>query len=48
MYLTTARTMSQFVFTSRFLTTDPNSVLCLRPYRLANVSQLTKFNWSCL
>jgi hypothetical protein len=33
---------SQFLFVSRFLVTDPNSVLCLRPYRLANVSQLTK------
>jgi hypothetical protein len=40
--LTTAHTkFSQFVFTSRFLVTDTNNVLCLRPYRLANVSQLT-------
>jgi hypothetical protein len=34
---------SQFVFTSRFLLTDPNNVLCLCPYWQANVSQLTKF-----
>jgi hypothetical protein len=40
---TTARTKSsQFVFTSRFLVVDPNNVLCLRLYTLANVSQLTK------
>jgi hypothetical protein len=31
----------QFVFTSRFLVTDPNSVLCLSSYRQVNVSQLT-------
>jgi hypothetical protein len=31
--LTTAHTKSsQFVFTSRFLITDLNNVLCLRPY----------------
>jgi hypothetical protein len=40
---TTAHTKSSlFVFTSRFLGTGPNNVLCLRPYWLANVSQLTK------
>jgi hypothetical protein len=40
---TTARTKSsQFAFARRFLVTDSNSVLCLRPYWLANVSQLTK------
>jgi hypothetical protein len=40
---TTAHTMSsQFVCSSRILVTDPNNVLCLRPYWLANVSQLTK------
>jgi hypothetical protein len=33
---------SQFVCTSRFLVTDPNNALCLRPYQLANVSRLTK------
>jgi hypothetical protein len=32
---------SPSVFTTRFLVTDPNSVLCLRRYWLANVSQLT-------
>jgi hypothetical protein len=33
-------------FTSRFLVTDPNNVLCLRSYRLANISQLTHCsNW---
>jgi hypothetical protein len=37
---------SQSVFTSRFLVTDPNIALYLRPYRLANISQLTHcFNW---
>jgi hypothetical protein len=37
---------SRFVFASRFLVTDPNNVLCLRPYRLANIPQLTHcFNW---
>jgi hypothetical protein len=37
--LTIAHTKSsQFVFTSRFLVTDPNNVLCLRPYWLATVS----------
>jgi hypothetical protein len=41
--LTTAHTKSfQFVFTSRFMVTGSNNVLCLRPYWLANVSQLTK------
>jgi hypothetical protein len=45
--LTTAHTKSsQIVFTSRFLVTDPNSTLCLRPYWLANLSQLTKlYDW---
>jgi hypothetical protein len=32
---------SQFVFTSRFLVTDPNNILRLRYYWLTNVSQLT-------
>jgi hypothetical protein len=32
---------SQHVFTSRFLVTDPNNVLCLRPNWLKNISQLT-------
>jgi hypothetical protein len=42
-FLTTAHTKSsQFVFTDRFLINDPNNVLCLRPYWLAKVSQLTK------
>jgi hypothetical protein len=31
-----------YVFTSRFLVTDPNNVLCLRRYRLVNIPQLTK------
>jgi hypothetical protein len=31
-----------YVFTSRFLVTDLNSVLCLRLYRLANIPQLTR------
>jgi hypothetical protein len=40
---TTAHTKpSQFVFTSRLLVTDPNNVLCLRPYRLAIVSKLAE------
>jgi hypothetical protein len=30
-------------FTNRFLITDPNNILCLRPYQLANIPQLTKF-----
>jgi hypothetical protein len=34
---------SQFVFVSCFLVMDPNSVLSLCPYLLANVSQLTNF-----
>jgi hypothetical protein len=39
--LTIAQTKSsQFIFTSRFLVADPNSFLCLRPYWLANISQL--------
>jgi hypothetical protein len=29
-------------FPSPFLITDPNNVLCLRPYWLANVLQLTE------
>jgi hypothetical protein len=33
---------SQFVFTNRFLITDPNNVLCLLPYWLANSLHLTK------
>jgi hypothetical protein len=41
-FTTTHIKFSQFDFTSRFLVTDPNNVLCLLPYRLANVSQLTK------
>jgi hypothetical protein len=41
--INTAHTKSsQFVFASRFPVTDPNNVLCLRPYRLENISQLTK------
>jgi hypothetical protein len=32
---------SQFVLTSYFLVTDPNNILCLHPYWLANVPQLT-------
>jgi hypothetical protein len=36
-------TTAQFVFTSGFLVTDPNNVLCLRSYWLTNISQLTKF-----
>jgi hypothetical protein len=39
--LTTAHAVSQFVFTSHFLVTDPNSVFWLHPYQLANISQLT-------
>jgi hypothetical protein len=39
--LTTAHTKtSHFVFTSRFMVTDPNNVLCLRPSWLVNVSYL--------
>jgi hypothetical protein len=30
----------RFVFTSRFLVTDPNKVLRLHPYWLANIPQL--------
>jgi hypothetical protein len=42
--LTTAHiNPSQSVCISRFLVTDPNNILCLRPCWLANVSQLTKF-----
>jgi hypothetical protein len=42
--LTTAHTKaSRFVFTSCFLVTDPNTVLFLCPYWLANVPQLTEF-----
>jgi hypothetical protein len=42
---TTAHTkFPQFVFTSRFLVTDPKSVLCLHPYWLANVSQLNNLS----
>jgi hypothetical protein len=41
-FTTAYTTSSQFVFINRFLVTDPNNVSCLRPYRLANVSQLTK------
>jgi hypothetical protein len=33
---------SQFVFTSRFLVTDPNNVLCLRPCLLFSILQQTK------
>jgi hypothetical protein len=35
--LTTRTKSSQFSFTYRFLVTDPDNVLCLRPYWLANV-----------
>jgi hypothetical protein len=41
--LTTTHTKSSQFFYSRFLVTDPNSVLCLCPYWLLDVSQLTKF-----
>jgi hypothetical protein len=34
--------LSQFVFISRFLGTDPNNFLFLHLYRLANISKLTK------
>jgi hypothetical protein len=37
---------SLFVLTSRFLVTDPNNALFLRPYRLANVSRLTELSLS--
>jgi hypothetical protein len=33
--------ISHFVFTSRFMVTDPNNGLCLCPSRLATVSQVT-------
>jgi hypothetical protein len=37
------------VLTSRFLVTHPNNVLCLSPYRLANIPQRTHcFNWLTL
>jgi hypothetical protein len=36
--LTTAHSKSSHFFTSRFLVTDPNNVLCLLPYWLENVS----------
>jgi hypothetical protein len=40
--LTTVHTkISQFVFSSRFVVTDPKNVLGLRPYWLVNVPQLT-------
>jgi hypothetical protein len=38
--VTAAHTKSS-VFTSRFLVTDPDSVLCLGPCRLPNIPQLT-------
>jgi hypothetical protein len=38
---------SQSTFTSRFLITDPNNVLCSRPCCPANASQLTHFS-NCL
>jgi hypothetical protein len=28
-----------YIFTNRFLVTDFDNVLCLRPYRLANITQ---------
>jgi hypothetical protein len=41
--LTTVHTkFSQFVFTNRFLVTDPNNVLSLCSYWLANASHITK------
>jgi hypothetical protein len=44
--LITAHTKpSHFVFTTRFLVMDSNNVLCLCPYRLANISQLTKLKF---
>jgi hypothetical protein len=47
--LTTAQSKcSQFVLASRCLITDPNNVLCLRPYWLANISQLTKLSLSLI
>jgi hypothetical protein len=38
---TSTHAKSSPVFTSRFSVTHPKSALCLRPYWLANVSQLT-------
>jgi hypothetical protein len=38
----TAAHKVSYVFTSRFLVTDPNNVLCLRSCRVANVSPLTQ------
>jgi hypothetical protein len=32
-----------YIFVSRFLVEDPNNVLCLLPYRLTNIAQLTNF-----
>jgi hypothetical protein len=47
--ITTAHTkFSQFVFTSRFLVTDPINILCLRPYRLAKMPQLNKLSLSLM
>jgi hypothetical protein len=44
-YITvTAAHIKYFIFTSRFLVTDPNSVLCLHRYRIANIPQLTHFS----
>jgi hypothetical protein len=40
---TTSHTKSsQFDFTSCFLVTDTNNILCFRPYWMANVLQVTK------
>jgi hypothetical protein len=36
----TAKYIFFYIFTSRFLVTDLNNVLCLRPYRVANTPQL--------
>jgi hypothetical protein len=43
-----AYTKSQFAFTSPFLVKDPNNALCLHPYGLANVSQLTRLRVTLL
>jgi hypothetical protein len=41
-HLTTAHTKSsQIVYTSLFLVMDPNNILCLCPYWLTNIPQLT-------
>jgi hypothetical protein len=45
---TTVQTKTSQFITTRFLVTDPNNIFGLRPYRLVNISELSKLSLSLM